>query len=1169
MRRPPDKDGHSAMTDRDVVSSNATLNAFLGGSRQKSWMVTTGGAPVRPTPRRPSLPKPFEQSAPNPQRSAATPLPPRVTSDEESSVPADAAVPPNDQFTVVSNIETQRARGESQPVHDPPSEALEGHVTTSNVDAGAAPPRPSVDATGGSAQVDELSLAATSATTPLPEQAQHQAREMSETMAPAQNLPVGGASYINMHGTAPLRSLESLAMPPTPTVTAESTSSYPSSRRPRPQSPAMPSLRARIPFLHLHINTSGGLNNLNSALEKPRFNLLENACNSEDAFYIALHQLFCAWDTNRGEVISIPGLPDQNTLATAFRILGQLIRDNDGLAPSHLKWFAAFPNPLAELMANSEPYRRTIHEVGIFLRKLVVDWTNLSKACTSRGYPPLVDELVSRLGLLSPTLQNIVFTATRRNLGIVDDEFGNRMEKIFTQDRDSHRDLAARSNTSHPPTQKEIQERNHSIAETYIALAARQRQKRLGVGLNANSIQPQLAPIIIGSNGNAQPNNVGNLASRILPGPIQTSSRESPRPQPMTINATMTMPGTQAGIPSPITLQGLSMHSPVQQGFAHGPGILRSNSIHSLINTSQQAPNSSQNPTPYYPHAGYVQPLHTTDARQPAYYAQQHIQPGYQQYTQQQQTQYIQQPLQAQPGPQPARLNPAQLHQQMNQQRDWVQQSMPNAQQQQVPLQYYQPPSVLQRAPHLRRDSIPNTNLHNQIQSRSSSVSSNDQVLPPIVNGTMQSRQQPPALIHNARPMATQDLGRQYAATNALKRSFIPPLGYSHPSQLPDPDRTALHQAHIRSPRLVTVDIHEPRGDETSRRYYQFVKEFPLPPKKLTFEQVLSKFEFEIPEHALAHIAQDKLIGTDPLAIREVKSRSLQYRVRGVYAKQDTDEMSVSRWVVTETGFDEMMFLEINKHELEIRRKLHHGKDLPIDVTPYIHAGKNVLTIAIPRPSTSVKTKDQFIAVEEVEILQHDEIMELCRRNRIPAADTLQAIKKSLSGPPDEDDELSMVVSDLSIDLADPFMAKIFEIPVRGNNCLHRECFDLTTFLLTRNSKPKRPKQPSMVDVWKCPLCGADARPYSLRLDEFLVTVRAELEKQNNLDVKAILVAADGTWRPKPEPRPAHKRKSTTGEDGDEDGEAERIRKKRSVSAAGGPTAGNKAAVEVIELDDD
>jgi hypothetical protein len=1077
-------------------------------------------------------------------------------------------VPPNDQFTVVSNIDAQRARSESQPVHDPPAEALEGHVTTSNVDAGAAPPRPSVDATGGSAQVDELSLAATSARTPLPEQAQHQAREMSETMAPAQNTPIGGASYISMHGTAPLRHSESLGMPPTPIATSESTSSHPPARRSRPQSPAMPSLKTRIPFLHLHINKSGGLNNLNSALEKPRFNLLENACNSEDAFYVALHQLFCAWDTNRGEVTSIPGLPEPNTLGTAFRILGQLIRDNDGLAPNHLRWFAVFPNPLAELMANSEPYRRTINEVGIFLRKLVAEWTNLSKACTSRGYPPLVDELISQLGLLSPTLQNIVFTATRRNLGIVDDEFGNRMEKVFTQDRDSHRELAARYNTSQPPTQKDTHDRNQSIVERYIALATRQRQKRLGVGFNANSVQPQPTSVIIGNNVNAPPNNVGNLASRVLPGPIQTSSRESPRPQTMTINATMTAPGTQAGIPSPISLQGLSMQSPVQQTFVHGPPVLRSNSVHSPINTSQQGPNSSQNPAPYYPHAGYVQGLQTPDARQAAYYAQQHIQPGYQQYTQQQQTQYIQQPPQAQPNPQPARLISAQMQPQLHHQRDWVQQIMPNAQQQ-VPLQYYQPPSAFQRAAHLRRDSIPNTNLHNPIYSRSSSVVSNDQVLPPIVNGTMQPRQQPAALMQNARPMTTQELGRQYAATNPLKRSFIPPLGYSHPSQLPDPDRTALHQAHIRSPRLVAIDMHEPRGDDASRRYYQFVKEFPLPPKKLPFERVLSKLEFEISEHTLAHIAKDKLIGTDPLAIREVKSKTLQYRVRGVYAKQDTDEMSVSTWVVTETGFDEMMFLEINGHELEIRRKLHHGKDLPIDVTPYIQAGKNVLTIAIPRSSTSLKTKNQFIAVEEIEILQHNEIMDLCRRNRIAAAETLQAIKKSLSSPPDEDDELSMVVSDLSIDLADPFMAKIFEIPVRGNNCLHRECFDLTTYLLTRNSKPKRPKQPCMIDVWKCPLCGADARPYSLRLDEFLVTVRAELEKQDNLDVKAILVAADGTWRPKPEQRSAPKRKSTSREDDDEDGDTERIRKKRSVSAAGVPTVASKAAVEVIELDDD
>jgi hypothetical protein len=48
MRRPPDKDAQ--ITDRDVHSSNATLNAFLG-SRAKSWMTNVGDSPVRPTPR--------------------------------------------------------------------------------------------------------------------------------------------------------------------------------------------------------------------------------------------------------------------------------------------------------------------------------------------------------------------------------------------------------------------------------------------------------------------------------------------------------------------------------------------------------------------------------------------------------------------------------------------------------------------------------------------------------------------------------------------------------------------------------------------------------------------------------------------------------------------------------------------------------------------------------------------------------------------------------------------------------------------------------------------------------------------------------------------------------------------------------------------------------------
>lgn len=210
-----------------------------------------------------------------------------------------------------------------------------------------------------------------------------------------------------------------------------------------------------------------------------------------------------------------------------------------------------------------------------------------------------------------------------------------------------------------------------------------------------------------------------------------------------------------------------------------------------------------------------------------------------------------------------------------------------------------------------------------------------------------------------------------------------------------------------------------------------------------------------------------------------------------------------------------------------------------------------------------MKEHSYFIGVEVIEILQHDQVLDMVRKNRISATSSLEKIKRSLAGPADEDDDdIAMVVSDLSIDLADPFTARIFDTPVRGISCLHRECFDLETFLLTRNSKPKRAGQPCMIDVWKCPLCGKDARPYSLQIDDFLLSVRQTLEAQGNLDAKAIWVGADGNWRPKIEKRKA----PPDPNDSDDSDEGPR---NPSMSLHPTEEARPNRVVEVISLDDD
>ncbi|KAI9643963.1 hypothetical protein NHQ30_007314 [Ciborinia camelliae] len=1199
MRRPPDKDGHSAMTEQDVVSSNATLNAFLGGSRQKSWM-RAGGAPVRPTPRRPSITKPSDQGNSNTERGSTANLLSPVTSTESSSpLLAQTSVSLHNTQTAAVSGTHGSPRGNATPAT---SQAVqEAYITPSNID----PAQPQVPPDESRGEIDEPRTVAISARSPLteertPPQLQTPA-SITSTQKPIHDKHTRHSSDQNIGNPVPPVATGNSARSPTMQGNVGQASLSHTQPPPRPAiPPTMPSLKPRIPVIKRYVEHCGGMANLNSALEKPRFSLMETACNTEDAHYVAIHQLFCVWDISRKDITGIPGLPDSVTLAHAFRILGQLIRDNEGMAPTHLRWFASFPSPLVDLIRTSEPYRRVIQEVGIFLSNLASDWPVLTRLCASRGYPPLVDELVDRLGLLSHTLQNIVFTATRRNLNIVDDEFGNQMERVFEKDRIGHRELAARYHSPCPPSEREIQERRKILVEQYMMISLKSRQKKHvniapqplttapappsntpGTGqipVTANGSYPYTNRSVSNPNQTAIPqqNNAPNRQISQNLGQIRTSFSGSSLPSTMisAVSHPNITPRTAGDTPSPIPMQGLSMGSPMQQGFQYSSPVLQGNNSTQfpspvMRNNGTQSPTMSQNQG--LPQGQYNYDLRI-DPRQQTYYPQQFLQQQFGQHGQYGTNNTLQMGLQQN----------QQI--QIMQQQQWLQNSTPSGLQHnnQHQMSQQQQALAMQRHARLRRDSNTVNGQQQQQQvssrnvsrsgSRNNSVSS-DHLLPSMMSGSINHTQNPPhgIQVHSCpRPMTIEEQQCfHYQMSDPMKRPIVPPLGFMHPQGLPAPDLNALHQAHVRSPRLVPVDVPKLGGDETSRRFYQYVKNFPMTPRKIPFELSLNKFEFQVPTDALAHISRDRLIGTDPLMVREVRSRSLQFRLRCVSAVANVDEFPVSSWVVSDTVWPDMIFMDINSKDhyqntLEVRRKIHHGKDLPIDLTPYIRAGNNEITISMPKLSTATKQREYFIAVEEIEILQHNELIDMCKKQILPAATAVEDIKKKLAGPAEDDDDSLILASDLSINLTDPFTLRIFEIPVRGKDCLHRECFDLATFLSTRDRKPKRPEQPSMVDVWKCPLCSMDARPCSLLCDQFLATVREELQKQDSLDVKSILVTADGTWRPKPEAQPSNKRKSTTGgDDNDDDSiDGDRPIKKSTNGVKGNP-------VEIIDLDSD
>ncbi|KAL3422571.1 MIZ/SP-RING zinc finger protein [Phlyctema vagabunda] len=995
-------------------------------------------------------------------------------------------------------------------------------------------------------------------------------------------------------------------------------------QRLRNQIPAPHFLRNSIFIVDAKLQELGPAATHPDNLEKPRLELLKSACIKEDIVYVALHQIFCIWSFRRANFPSIPGLPADTVLGSAFKIIGSFLRTNDAIAIHHLKWFTEFPCPIEDLPQTLPAYGQALVHVGTLLSKLVSAFQILEKECSKRGYPPLVNEMVDRLGLCSSILQDVIYRYIRRNIGYGEDDLGLQIESVFEKDIAGHLRLAARCNTDRPPSQNEVQQHLTEIANQYSVLNQERLQRKRSImqyvsQTPSGNLQASAGPGTLRSSGfgpAVQTSNASNWQGQSQQIRQSPSSAGSPNIANLSMNSPMVTGQPSHNMGSPVVVQQVSSPHPISP--AHGefqwpPLILRSNSGRDSQYMSRQIPQQPRDPRNSMTTQAQLQmpsqqqiPSQQMHRQHSSTYQRQTIDEPQDQHVFLQQQMFSQrQALEDQQAQYQAQQQAAQ-EQQIRMQQQIISQRQNAAQQsqqltvdqqrmlnQQIWLQQIQsrPPELLRqqnsaqiqqdqnlqhalamnrtRASQINHGQLPVLSAPTTQASRNNSISSNS-ASPMVSRGPQigSNQVQPPYNPYmSIRPINDPST---YASTNPLERPLVPPLNYNHPSYYPQPELETLHQAHLRSPELLPARLPSHTKDQSSvNRLYQAMLEFKCGPVKLPSDITMSNFEFSLLEADTAFIARDNIVGTEVQrsVSRELCDGTLQYRLRCIKTKPTVTECQTADWVVSDTVWPATAFLEINGQSLQIRRKAYHGKDLPIDITRHVASlgvGPHRIKVVVPRSRRMMQDVSYFFAVEVVEVIKHSRIMKRCLQSQlIPSANTVQSIQKALTATA-IDDELTMVGADLTINLADPFTAQIFEIPVRGISCLHRECFDLETFLVTRNGKLKAPQQPCMVDVWKCPLCSCDARPWSLQVDEFLMSVRARLMDEKNLDVKAILVSSDGTWKPKPEPEPiTRKRKSgnRVGTSSDsEDDSPFRPRKKVTLE---------KAAPEVIELDSD
>ena len=761
-----------------------------------------------------------------------------------------------------------------------------------------------------------------------------------------------------------------------------------------------------------------------------------------------------------------------------LNIVSYLLVSNEHLAPESLQWFCVFPLPLNVLLAQSQAFQRVHGGLMRCLEKMANGWDNLKKQCRLRRYPPLVDELCMLFEMTTFTLQKVVFTAILREIWIGPHD--TCFHAVENAFMKNRIDVTNRTDFQ----VQSVQAYNQCVIKEYEKI----------VGTHSRHIE----------NGGMRP---PQHAKAGFPAVDYIESRLEQPPRPRRILSESRPSQLQVDIQA------------AQQGAftKESNGRITQNSLTSGPNTAPlaQERSSSRQPTIIMPHQ-------TSNANKPRT------------------------PQSAPLVQFPTTLQGFQSSGLLNNNIDQVR-GQEQRRHQSIPSVVEQPRSLsLGNTEHSAQAGTPSRRASQILPSNApETFVAGFRGFQQGLHGIQQQQHFPVQMINPQRHThafnsQTPVLRSPHPSVSSSNR-FIR-LDTSIQPNLPNPETSALHQVHVKSPVLVPA---ESQGNLHSvTRYFGFIDTVIMPTEVISSKNRHVSWDFTMHRNYIENLVKDRPGSYGAPTTRNINSNSLLCRIRCIKLGFPDRLPTHNEWVVSDNVWPGSTAVILNGNALEIRKKSHHGKDLPIDVTTAVKEGNNSLSTAVIGFQKD-SNLSFAIGVEIIRFANEEQI-----RNNVRTLPLQEARQRIIDRSFQVDPDIEVVFSQLTIDLTDPFTANLFAVPARGASCLHNQCFDLEVFLHSRNLE--KPSEPCGPDTFRCPICGADARPQSLVIDGFFVSVREQLDWRGRLDAKAITLHQSGTWDIK-------EQEEAKGEQGDGTG---RRAARTSVSRQSLPT-------EVIEIDDD
>ena len=814
--------------------------------------------------------------------------------------------------------------------------------------------------------------------------------------------------------------------------------------------------------------------------------LLRDALKASDCTYLVLHQIYCLYSQSQ-KIVWDTCADFRITHSVGLKKLSYLLMDNSVMDAEATKWFSTFPLPIEILLQRYASCRIAYTNVLGFLEKFDQHWLRMQEESRMRNCPPSPSEMTLQLGLDSVVLQGVLYRAVHRNIwsGDCDQCYQSGEAAFFRAQRNirEQRDagLIERQNKAFIHDFQQLRLRH----TTYCAAPKRLKRNHE----NAHRLQmapPQNRHSTMPSNGasNASRSVTASVPRLNINTSITSDQQNSARPRTA---YTPTLPPSSAPS-SPKPLQGDLPHS-----FVPHPCRTLSSNPQATVG----------------PHGSTVgQPIQTPPAPEV-------LQRGCQGF-----------PMQGVSPAASSSLSGQQVPRTIMQSFARPRSSLPS------------PPSG-GPVPFPRQPSHVTTSSPNQFPPSSSIMTSSSfpvQASHPQFSG---DRNINGNIVYGHNPLYAPPSNSLAAAPSAP--SIFIRAGENFPQAISAV--SSIHQAHLRSPILGVTGLEgEPDGNT---KWFTYIKDVVILPERLHSHKRFVTWDWNESKEEVERLAVCTLMQDGSPMQMKVRVGTRISRIRCVRFSDRNNNLTESAWVTTDHAWPDGIAVILNGKALGIKKKLHHGKDVPVNITPNITEGSNTLSIGISQLQPGDNSVYAF-GLEDISLTNTSII-----KSEIKTLDILEARERIRKTASQGDSDVQVLDPTITLDLSDPYSSYLCHTPARSTLCRHNQCFDLDIFLSTRSSKA--PTEPCSPEVFRCPLCNQDARPKTLYIDGFLVKVREELEKLQRLDVKFILLDEAGRW--------SIKEAETSGETGDGTG------KRKSASV--GPHAGQKsAASEVIELDD-